>query len=108
MTKVYTDIRTLSKVKRLLNELGVLQASDVERPNFNIFGLLDKLLDEGKFAEFMQIITKDETTDWEDKNMPELKEIISNFFGDMMVLLPESVKTALTTVIIPSNHQPAE
>ena len=100
MKTVYTDIKTLSKVKRLINELGLKNVIDnpEAKSDINVMNLLDKLLDEGKFAEFMRTITKDEATDWESINMPEIKEYLDSFFGDIMTLFPAFVKNAVKLV----------
>ena len=94
MTPIYTNVKTLSKVKALLNEIGL-----TNEDNFNIMNILDKLLDDGKLAEFMQIITRDTQTDWDETELSEIKEIISRFFASIMDLLPESIRNMIIPVM---------
>ena len=93
--KVSTSIKTLGRAKALLNDLGIGNIIDKpgqELKNVNVMGIIDKLIDHGKFVDFMQIITKDTEKDWSDVDMPELAGYIHSFFVDIMTLFPESLR----------------
>ena len=98
--KVYTTIRTLSKVKRILNDLGLRDLIDnPENIKTNLLDLLDKLLDDGMLVEIMQTITQDETTVWEDVALSEIKEYISAFFEDIISLFLPLINRVKTKAI---------
>ena len=100
MKQVYTNIRTLSQIKRLLNEIGLKELiDDPSKIEINLFELLGQLLDGGKLKEFMQIITKDTQTDWEDVELSEIKEYITFFFIGIIALLPKSIKNLIKATI---------
>ncbi|MFA5628140.1 MAG: hypothetical protein WC965_11810 [Thiohalomonadaceae bacterium] len=92
---VYTNINTLIKVQSLMNELdlnGVLNGEGVE---IDFIKLLNELLSGGKLVEFLQIITKDETTDFAEMPLTEVKDIIKAFFQDITECLPGAITRAM-------------
>jgi len=92
--KVSTSIKTLGRAKALLNDLGI--GNIIDKPgqelNVNVMNIIDKLINHGKFVDFMQIITKDTEKDWSDVDMPEMAGYIHSFFEDIMTLFPESLR----------------
>ena len=90
--QIYTNANTLSKAKRLLNEIGLWKCqNDTTDEKLTVFGIIDKLLDDKRLPEFMVIITRDEETDWNEVNMPEVRRILGNFFEDIFGLPISSV-----------------
>ncbi len=91
--RVYTNIKTLKQVKRILAELelsGMIEGEKVQ--SVDLSEILDKLLDQGKLVEFLQIVTKDTETDFEEMEAKEIGEIIQGFFTGITGFLPESLK----------------
>lgn len=90
--KVYTNIKTLKKVKRLLNDLNLGGMLDGKKVDINFAELLDKLLEEDKLVEFCQIVTKDTKTDFGELPAAEIGGLIDTFFTDMSGFLPGFLK----------------
>ncbi len=94
--RVYTNIKTLAKVERLLAELGVLDAlygKDTEgKEKVGLDGLLQGLLHGGKLQELMQIITRENETDFEEMDLSEIREILSSFFTGILAFLPDVMR----------------
>jgi len=78
--QVFTNVKVLKKAWNLLKELkleGLLSGGDVK---LNVVDLADQLLVNGKFNEFCQIITKNDTMDFEEMELIDVMEVISSFF----------------------------
>lgn len=87
----YTSIKTIKKVYSLLNQIGLdsLLSGDAQvTKQISIGGVVKSLLLQGKLVEFMTIITKDNTTDWEQLEAQELGQTIENFFSRIMNIIP--------------------
>lgn len=93
--KVYTNLNTLIKAKRVLNEVGIGFLLDGNTENTEPKGFMDiinLLIEGGKLIEFVQTITKDEETDFAEMQAPELGAIIESFFTDTGKLLPSFIR----------------
>lgn len=98
--KVYTNINTLVKVKRLLGEVGLDGLIDKGREdNKSINDLLSELLEGGKAVEFLQVITRNHDVDFGEMEPAEIKEIVTNFFTGIKEYLPESLQTRLQNMV---------
>jgi hypothetical protein len=98
--KVYSNINTLVKVKRLLDEVGlngVLDGAAQSEKNLN--DLLNELLTGGKAIEFLQVITRNNDVDFGEMEPAEIKEIVTNFFTGIKEYLPESLQTRLQNMV---------
>ncbi len=80
--KVYDDINTLKRAWDILKEcdLEFLLTGISGDLEIDAVKLLDKLLAEDKLVEFMQVITHDNTTSFEDMKLSEVAEIANSFF----------------------------
>jgi len=94
--KVYTNIKTLAKVERLFKGLGLLGLlyGDTEQA-IGLEDVLTKLIHEHKLAELMQIITRDSGTDFEEMELKELREILSDFFIGIVDFFPGVIQANL-------------
>jgi hypothetical protein len=109
MKQIYTNLRTLAKVKELLNELGLRGLIEKgEKMTINLMSILDKLIDGKKLVQFIQIITKDYETDWEEVELKDLKEVLTAFFTGIVELLPESIRNMMNLSIIPPVPTPIQ
>ncbi len=90
--KVYTNINTLVKVKRLLDGIGLNGVLDGEaKANKNLDELLNDLLTGGKAIEFLQTITRNNDVDFGEMEPEEVQKLVSDFFTGIIKFLPESV-----------------
>jgi len=80
--RIYTDVKTLKEVWNLLKELSLSELLTGGEVKIDPRLIFDKLLSESKLNEFCQIITRSEE-DFEQKELPEILEIIGNFFRDL-------------------------
>jgi len=95
--RVFTNIKTLKQVKRILNELELGSLLDGQTDGKVELGtILEKLLDDGKLVEFLQTITKDEKTDFEEMEAKEIGELIQGFFTGISQILPQSLRSIMT------------
>ncbi len=96
MMKVYTNIKTLAKVERLLADLGVLDAlygrESLDKVAVGVEELLTGLLHGGKLQELMEIITRDSETDFEEMDLAEIRGILASFFTGIVACLPAVIK----------------
>jgi hypothetical protein len=92
--RVYTNLNVLKKVKRLFNEMGIGGVLDGDEANIDISvgKLLDRLLYEGKLVEFLQIITNDNQTDFEEMEADQVGGLIENFFTGIVKYLPSFLR----------------
>ncbi|MBI9113219.1 hypothetical protein [Maridesulfovibrio ferrireducens] len=98
--KIYTNINVLRKLQAVLQEMGLESVlTGGELKDVTIGNVINQLLNEGKAVEIMQIITRDEETDFNEKPLKEIKEIISSFFTDILELFPESVLKKLKVAV---------
>lgn len=89
--KVYTNINTLVKVKRLLDEVGLSGVLDGEaQSKNNLNELLNELLTGGKAIEFLQVITRNTEVDFGEMEPEEVQRLVSDFFTGIIKFLPES------------------
>ncbi len=89
--KVYTNINTLVKVKRLLDEIGFNGVFDGEaKANKNLDELLNDLLTGGKAIEFLQTITRNNDVDFGEMEPEEVQRLVSDFFTGIVKFLPKS------------------
>lgn len=91
--KIYTNIKTLKQVKRIANDLGI--GSEELMQKQNIGSLLDKLIDEGKLVEFLQVITRDDQADFEEMEAEEVGGLIDSFFTGIAKFLPNSLRAMI-------------
>jgi len=88
---VKTTIKTLEKFQRMLNELGVGKINDTTKDTeINLMDISNKLLTDGLLVEFLQEITGDKETDWENEPLTQIKAVLESFFSDIIGLLPKS------------------
>jgi len=78
--KVYTNIKTLKQVKRIMNDLDLGGLIDGKEVNIKLGEVINRLLDENKLVEFLQIITRDTETNFEELEAKAIGELIGNFF----------------------------
>ncbi len=98
--KVYTNINVLRKLQSVLHEMGLESIlTGGELKDLTIGNVINQLLNEGKAVEIMEIITRDEETDFNEMPLKEIKEIISSFFTDILELFPESVLKKLKVAV---------
>lgn len=92
--KVYTNLAVLKKVKRLFNDIGIGGVIDGNKGNIDLSAgkLLNKLLDENKLVEFLQIITKNTETKFEEMEAEQVGELIENFFTGIGKYLPSFLR----------------
>ena len=93
--KVFTNIKTLKRVKRLLNELDLGGLLDGGKLEISAAELINKLLDEDKLVEFLQTITRDEKTDFEEMEASEIGGLLDSFLSDIMGYLPSSLRNQM-------------
>lgn len=98
--RVYTNINTLVKVKRLLGEVGLDGVIDKGVDNGkSLNDALGELLEGGKAVEFLQVITRNNDVDFGEMEPAEIKEIVTNFFTGIKEYLPESLQTRLQNMV---------
>ncbi len=103
--KVYTNINTLKKVKRLFDEIGLSMVFDVEAKGKNgkekeskatTGSVINALIEDDKLIEFLQIITKDTKTDFAKMEAEEAGGLINSFFTGLAGFLPDFLKETLS------------
>ena len=93
--KVYTNLKTLIKAKRVLNKAGIgflLDGNTEEAEPKGFMDMINLLIEGGKIIEFVQTITRDDETDFAEMQAPELGAIIDSFFTDTGKLLPSFIR----------------
>ena len=110
--RVYTNIKTLAKVERLLAELGVLDAlygkDSGGKEKVGLDGLLQGLLHGGKLQELMEIITRDSDTDFEEMELSQVREILSSFFTGILAFLPDVMRANVERAFRMAGRENAE
>jgi hypothetical protein len=91
--KVYTNIKVLKKVKRLLDQLklGYLINGNLTDEAPTGMELLNRLLDDDLLVEFLQIITQEPAVDFEEMEPKKIGELIESFFVGIAEYMPESL-----------------
>ena len=78
--KIYTNIKTLKQVKRIMNDMDLGGLLDGKEVNVKVGAVINKLLDDDKLVEFLQTITRDTETDFEEMESEKIGDLIGNFF----------------------------
>ena len=100
--KVFTNIKTLKQVKRLLNDIGLGEVLDGGKIKFDGKKLINSLLDEDKLVEFLRLITRDEKTDFEEMEASEVGGLIDSFLGGIGGFLPAFLRAQITAQYAPT------
>ncbi len=94
--KVYTNLNTLAKVTRLFYDLGLkgLLTGD-EQEQILVSDFIHKLIIAGKYIEFLQIITRDDKTDFGEIESEEVEQLVDTFFIGISKYVPKSVRNRI-------------
>lgn len=80
--KVYTNVKTMKKVWRLLKEVDIEGLLDGGKIEINPSKILNWLLEEDKLNMFCRLVTKTEE-DFEEKDLDEVVKVVADFFGNI-------------------------
>jgi len=96
--KVYANINTLKKAKAILNDCGLDALLGGDEKEFNLLKIIDMLIEKDILVEFLQVITRDNETDFAEMEMEEIGVIIESFFQNISKILPGAMRTQLAKV----------
>ncbi len=119
--KVYANLNTFEKVLAFFDRVGMMGMFRPENlNNLNMVNVAKELLVQKKLVELLQIITRDDVTDFNEMEFEEMGGILNDFFQGITKLLPgqalsylkgtiqkeinlQMAKTFSQTTTIPSN-----
>jgi len=94
--RTYTTLKVLKNAYRILSEIGLSELLAGGGFEFDAGKLANSLLLENKLNEFLEVITADATTDFDEMTLKEVVDIVGDFFIAIKKSFPESMFTKLT------------
>lgn len=80
--KYRTNLKTLKRVYNLMKDMGIesLMIGKSKEIEFDVVGIVEKIMTSDVLNEFCQTVTGDTKTDFEEKEPVEIEEVMLGFF----------------------------